>query len=57
MVFDGKDVRSIKDHCSAAKKSLCVFEYIYFARPDSFMRRGNAPDASLRTSIPSMPIS
>lgn len=35
VVFDGKEVRSIRDHCGKDKKSLCVFEYIYFARPDS----------------------
>lgn len=35
LVLDGKDVRSIRDHCGKDKKSLCVFEYIYFARPDS----------------------
>lgn len=35
VVFDGKEVRSIRDHCGKQKKSLCVFEYIYFARPDS----------------------
>ena len=35
VVFDKNGVRSIKDHCGKVKRSLCVFEYIYFARPDS----------------------
>ncbi len=35
IVFSRDGVRSIKDHCNTAKRSSCVFEYIYFARPDS----------------------
>lgn len=35
LVFDKDGVRSIKDHCGKRKESFCVFEYIYFARPDS----------------------
>ena len=35
VVFDKNGVRSIEDHCNKCKPSLCVFEYIYFARPDS----------------------
>ena len=35
VVFDKDGVRSIEDHCKKAPCSLCVFEYIYFARPDS----------------------
>lgn len=35
VIFDGNDVRSIRDHCGKQKKSLCIFEYVYIARPDS----------------------
>lgn len=35
VVFDKNGVRTIEDHCKKAPCSLCVFEYIYFARPDS----------------------
>lgn len=35
VVFDKNGVRSIKEHCQKVKPSICIFEYIYFARPDS----------------------
>lgn len=35
LVFDKDGVRSLRTHCNKRKPSVCIFEYIYFARPDS----------------------
>lgn len=35
LVFGQDGVVSRKEHCYKAPKKICVFEYIYFARPDS----------------------
>lgn len=35
LVFSEQGVISRKEHCETNKKRTCIFEYIYFARPDS----------------------
>lgn len=35
LVFTKNGVVSRKEHCKKRDKKLCIFEYIYFARPDS----------------------
>ena len=35
LIFSKEGIVSRREHCGKKEKKLCVFEYIYFARPDS----------------------
>ncbi|MDY3302973.1 MAG: amidophosphoribosyltransferase [Clostridia bacterium] len=48
LVFDKNGIKSIRSHCEKAPKKLCVFEYVYFARPDSNIDGCNVHEARVR---------
>jgi amidophosphoribosyltransferase len=48
VVFTKDGVHSITEHCDRQKQSMCVFEYIYFARPDSVIDGCSVHSARLR---------
>ena len=48
LVFSDDGVTSIRDHCETRPKKMCVFEYIYFARPDSVINGVSAHESRIK---------
>lgn len=51
VVFTAEGVESITTHCGKEKAQICIFEYIYFARPDSVIEGISVHESRKRAGV------
>ncbi len=51
VVINDQGLRSIKPYVELPRKALCVFEFVYFARPDSNIQKVNVSEARIRMGM------